>query len=239
MKNTIVIIVLGMLLLSCTTSSNGRTTVSVLHDITENDFIVVPTYTALVSELKLEDNLWDHHRFRYGYLTDIKHNNRYEIYIDKQTALFGNDFQRKKEISAIKKGIKSVLENPKDSLGHNHSSIWEPLVQEIYELQKDNLHRSTLYVYSDLRENNADWFSIYRNSDSLLLAHNPKQVERLYLDKATSLNPSDLVKVIVVFQPRTIAEDTSFTQISQLYKGVFAELNIPIEFVANLNTQKL
>jgi len=188
------ILLIGFLVISCSNQIEKRTTISVLEDRTENDFIAKPNPSDLISTLDIDLDIWADYRFRYGQLTDMEHTRKYEISIDSKFSLFENEFKRKKEIT----------------------------------------EESTLYVFSDLREN-APWFSSYRYRDSIQLVDHSEQVAKLYVQKAESFTVPINVEMVIVFEPKTILEDISFAKQRELYKGVCETLGIPVRFTANLN----
>ena len=231
MKRYIYILVLGLTMSACTNSEQTGVTISVLEDITEIDFVARPKSESIDSKFGLFDNPWQSARFRYGTMNSLVHNRRLELQIQSGTALTGNQLERDAEIAEFEKGIDSILSIPKDGKAYSHSSIWEPIVEELMVLQKDTLNQTTLYVYSDLQENNERWFSVHRYKDLMLLESSSDSIKDLFLEQAKSIrkNPSN-IRVIVVYEPQTMKEDKRFTQLRQLYKMVFSELGIPVEF---------
>ena len=103
-------------------------------------------------------------------------------------------------------------------------------------LQKDSISKSKLYVFSDLQENTR-WFSVFRVKDIHLLESQTDNLVEIFLRKSEGITPSDLIEVIVVYQPKTIAEDELFQKLKQLYLQLFSRLGISIKFTANLNSK--
>jgi len=236
MKNYIYILVLGLTLSACTNSEQAGTTISVLEDVTEADFTTRPDAKAISSKFDLFDNSWQSATFRYGTMNSLVHNKRLELHIEGGMALTGNQLVRDAEIAQFEKDIDSILSMPKTDKTYNYSSIWKPIVEELLVLQKDTLSQITLSVYSDLQENNKDWFSVHRYKDLMLLENHPDKVKDVFLKQATGIvtNPSNL-KVIVIYEPQTLKQDKRFAQMRRVYTDVFAELGIPIVFTAHLN----
>ena len=233
MVRIIYTLVLGILMVSCTNSSYERTVVSVLNDRTETDFALQPNADVIIPFFKLEGDMWQEGKFRYGNLTDLEHTSKYEVFLEGEVALFGNEFNRRSKVKQFTQEVTTILDQDTDSLGYDHSTIWEPIVKELHLLQQDTLEHTRLYIFSDLREN-ADWFSTYRYSDMQLLKKNPEEVQLLYLEKAQQIIPSQHINVIVVYQPQTLEEDQFFKDMSSLYREIFHQLGISISFVANL-----
>ena len=236
MKKYIYTLVFGSILMACTKSNDKGIVISVLEDTTETDFIARPHPDAIMPIFGFDNGLWHSVRFRYGSITSFSHNGRQEHFLDGATALLGNEIERKKEVSLFKQSVRATLEGPKDYSKGRFSSIWKPLVEELEALQKEREVPSVLYVFSDLRENNREWFSLYRYEDMMRLENEPEGVKKLFLEHAMAIERYDPnIRVVVVYSPSTLEEDASFSLLSQLYTSIFKELGIPISFVANLD----
>lgn len=238
MKRNIQFLVLWLILSACTSTEKESITISVLEDVTENDFIAKPGANAIVDQYGLENDLWQSVKFRYGRISNLIHNQRVEYVLGGETALLGNEITRRTDIKKFKADIKQSLELSRDSIGYPYSSIWEPLTAELKALQQFPNSQTTLYLYSDLQENNSDWFSVHRDNDLILLERTPKKARTLFLGKAEGIQKGKgNISVVVVYQPRTMKEDGDFSRMSELYRSIFRELDIPIAFTAQLNTK--
>lgn len=207
MKNVLTLLVWGILVISCTDSKTNGTTISVLEDVTENNFIARPTYKRLAPKLGLDADKWTSARFRYSTITGINYNQKQELSIEKQVPLLGNELQRKKKVHDFLKKVQSILEKPKDSSSRRYSSIWEPLIKELVTLQKDSTKNTILYLFSDLQENNALWFSVYRKSDLKRLKMEHEWVISLFLERAIGLTKTNKhIRIVVVYQPANSGE---------------------------------
>ena len=236
MRKGIYILVLWLTVSACTNSKQDGITISVLEDVTEKDFLAKPNADDFDSRFDLDTYPWRSTTFCYGSISSLHHNKRYEFSLSGATALLSNEMERKSQIQEFKNQIREVFLLQNDSTKHRYSAIWEPLVEELGRLQKDSTQNATLFLFSDLGENNPTWFSTYSKTDMRLLQNDPEKIHKRFIEKAEGLSgdTSDL-KVIVVYQPRNKPEDTRFKQMKQLYKAVFKELHISIEFTANLN----
>ena len=236
MRKYIYILVIGLTMSACTNSEQTGITISVLEDVTESDFIARPDTQAIRLLLDLEKNPWQATTFRYGAISSLVHNKRSSVTLGGGTALMGNQLERDDEIGQFFTKMGAILSQPKDSTVHQYSSIWKPIVQELKVLQKDSFNQITLSVYSDLQENNGDWFSVHRYKDLMLLEKSPEKVKALFLQEASGvIKGNSNIKVVVVYQPRTIQQDKAFTMMRKLYTAVFEELGIPIQFISNLD----
>jgi hypothetical protein len=236
MKKYIYIMVIGLMISACTDSENSNTVISVLEDITETDFVAIPDAQNIITQFDFETDLWRSATFRYGRINSLIHNSRDLVSVKQEKALLGNELERRSLVTNFNKDVKNILHKLKDSSIYNHSSIWLPIVEELKVLQKDSISKSKLYVFSDLQENTR-WFSVFRMSDIHLLEFQADALSEIFLSKSKGVTSSNLIEVIVVYQPKTIAEDELFQKLKQLYLQLFSRLGIPIKFTANLNSK--
>lgn len=235
MKQWMYILVFGLTMSACTNSEQTGVRISVLEDFTETDFIAKPNADVFRTKFGLENDPWQSANFRYGAISSLIHNKRMQTGLSGGTALLGNQLERDAEIAKFYADIDTVLTSIKQTNKHQYSSIWKPIVEELQYLQKDTMNVTTLYVYSDLQENNGNWFSVHRYEDLRLLQSNPNKVQELFLQQASGVRSSSNVKMVVVYQPQTMKQDSMFSQMRQVYTAVFKQLGISIEFVSHLN----
>ena len=228
--------VIGLRMSACTNSEQVGTQISILEDRTEEDFIAKPNANQIKQKFGLDEDSWKPAIFRHGHISSLVHNERAEVRLIGGIALLGNQLERDAEIDQFHAKTDSILNKQIDTSDYPYSSIWKPIVEELVYFQKDTINSTELYVYSDLQENNSEWFSVHRYKDMLQLERHAELVKELFLKHASRLNRTNTnIKVIVVYQPRTIKEDKAFALMKGLYRSIFNELNIPIEFVSNLN----
>jgi hypothetical protein len=229
-------VVIGLIVSACTVSNNSNTVISVLEDMTETDFVAKPSSKNIINQFSFDIDLWHSASFRYGRISSLVHNSRYFVSIDQEKALLGNELERRRLITNFNKDVRDILNKPKDSSGYNYSSIWLPIIEELKILQSDSISKSKLYVFSDLQENTR-WFSVFRIADIHLLESQTDALVDSFLSKSKGIKSSNVIEVIVVYQPKTIAEDELFQKLKQLYLKLFSSLGISIKFTANLNSE--
>lgn len=237
MKKYIYTMVFGLILSACTKKEDTTIVISVLEDVTETNFIAKPNAETITGFFGFQDDLWHSVTFRYSRITSLTMNSRDVISIEKEHHLLGNELQRRRLVADFKKKSTSLLQAKKDSAVYRYSSIWLPLIEELKEVQKDSAP-TEIYLFSDLREN-TKFFSTYKATDMSLLTQKPVAVLNLFLRKSERVQSSNRIKVIVVYQPRTIAEDELFQKLKQLYVQLFSRIGISIEFTSKLNTRSL
>lgn len=233
MKKLVIYVGLVMLLESCSNSPSGVRVV-VLNDITEVDFVARPEPSKIIDEFGLESDKWKSVLFRYSTISDISINREYEKSLKGEYTLTGNELQRKKVVAEFVREVDSVLSISNDVSPRNFSSIWKPLVKEIADLQRDTITPTKIFLYSDLRENSSFWSS-YRKSDIEKYNKDFESVKKLFLDQVTELKKgTNNINVVVVYEPRTPVEDGHYQRMVRLYKALFSELELSVEFIANL-----
>ena len=166
MKTFIYTLVLGLTLSACTTDKK-QTVISVLEDVTEADFLVTPESNTILSQFKLDRDLWQGVQFRYGSISSLVHNERIAYQLPSKTALLSNEIQRKTAVKQFKADVSKALKKDSYIAEHRYSAIWTPLVAEIKSLQAIPNSDNTLYLFSDLQENNPDWFSLLKYEDAI------------------------------------------------------------------------
>lgn len=237
MKTYIYTLVLWLMLSACTTDKK-QTIISVLEDVTEADFLVTPEPNTILSQFKLDRDLWQGVQFRYGSISSLVHNERIAYELPSKTALLSNEIQRKTVVKQFKANVNEALKRDSYIAEHRYSAIWTPLVTEIKSLQAIPNSDATLYLFSDLQENNPDWFSLLKYEDAIQLERNMESVVKLFVSRADGIRKGNKnIKVVVVYQPNNIKEDAAFSKMKQLYSAIFKALGISIEFIANLNTR--
>ncbi|WP_114490714.1 hypothetical protein [Candidatus Ulvibacter alkanivorans] len=236
MKHYSYILVIGLILSACTDTEHTGTVISVLEDKTEVDFIARPDPGTIKKGFGLDTEPWRSATFRYRTINSLQHNGHQQLHLEGGNALMGNQLERDVLVGEFLSEIDALLERPEQEETYRFSSIWIPLMEEIAHLQKDSLSHTLLYLYSDLQENNSDWFSVHRRADMELLQNKPEEVMALFLERSAQIDRNwQGLKVVVVYQPQTMEQDRRFGMMRNLYEELFGELGIAIEFESRTN----
>ena len=227
--------ILALLVLMGYGCTRSETSVTVLEDVTEPDFKTHPHPDAVIDNYGFDENLFTSARFRYSSISSLNHNAEFEFYLEGESNLLSNELERREAIKDFETSVEKVLFSQNRNGYHKYSSIWKPIVREIEKLQAYSGKR-LLLVYSDLQEN-SKWFSIHKRKDLHRLIKQRGEVKEQFLAEAQAIKPSDsLLKVIVVYQPKTMIDDERFTRLADLYRSIFTELDIPISFKTQINS---
>jgi hypothetical protein len=171
-----------MTFVACTSNENKQTSISILKDITEPDFIAYPSSQNVLPVFRLKTDKWQSVRLRYSVLSSILYNQQYEYTLPSEMALFGNETERNYEVKKFTSKITYVLDSLSSQYSENYSCIWEPVVKELSYLQGQT-SKSVLYVYSDLQENSI-WYSVYEKEYSKNQEADFLRTKLLFLGKA-------------------------------------------------------
>jgi len=222
-----------LLLMSCEDNTMTKT-ISVLKDTTEADFKARPEAETIITKFGLETNKWQAITFRYKRITHVSHTPQQEISLESGTSFVDNELERDNKVAFFKKELKKMLQDS-ISEGKQHSAIFKPLVKEIITLQQDSSSTSTIYLFSDLQENDPSFFSVYNPYHLKTLEQQPDKVKQRFMETAEGiLGQAQKVKIIVIYEPTTIAQDQKFTQMKLLYQSIFKALGVHIEFHSNM-----
>lgn len=229
---TITLFLLAIGIMSCEPQEASNINISVMEDITERDFKLSPSSESILPLYDFNNDMWKGAKFRYSVLSSINFNEQYNCSLPSETSLLGNEPQRKHLVKSFKNNVRFILDSSQHQNTESYSAIWEPIVKEMKSLQGKEISY-TLYIYSDLLENSS-WFSFYRKKDQRKLENRPKEIVELYLNKANGIKKHSHLKVIVMYQPRSVKEDADYQIMVSLYQQVFDKLELPISFKTNL-----
>jgi|GEM_PF-2251995 len=228
-------LILAILVLMGYGCTRSETSVTVIEDVTELDFLVHPHPDDVIDIYGFNENLFASARFRYSSISSLNHNAEFELYLEGKHNLLSNELERRDDIKDFENSIDKILFSQNGNGYHKYSSIWKPIVREIVKLQK-YAGEKHLLVYSDLQEN-SKWFSIHKRDDLHRLLTQRETVKEQFLGEADDIKQSDsLLEVIVIYQPKTIKDDERFSLLVDLYRSVFKELDIPISFKTQINS---
>jgi len=233
MNKYIIIGWLCSVLCSCTQTTSNTDVYSVLVDVTDKH-LAQPNEVEMI-QLIDGSNREGKIVFRYSQITDVNLNTIEVLALpSRKTGLLSNAVMEKKEERAFQQSLAGVLK-PRDSMAPTpHSAIFDPILRELYYLSRlPQRNHKTFIIYSDLRENNP-WVSIYSDSDRWTLEHDPEKLVNRYMEKVVNITTVENISVHVIYHPIDNRDSNEFTYLQNLYTKVFAELDIPISFSANL-----
>ena len=205
-----------------------------MEDTTERNFKRQPQYQSVIKHIGLNDNIWRGLIFRYTTLSDIDFNERKETQLSPEHKLTGNSYLRKKDVKSLQDEIANILEYPRDSIERKQSAIFVPIIRELDYLSSIEGSKKELLLYSDLKENDSEWFTFYRKTNFEKLQKVPDEVVETFLSQIPEGSNFDGVSIRIIYEPLNSEDNKEFRLMEGLYRKVFARLNVPISFSANL-----
>lgn len=126
-----------------------------LIDITENT-VNIPDPLSITENYKMEENIFNGAIYRLKKLSSIDYSQAHELRLNQTKPLLENESDRITEVNAFFSNITGTIELVQNTkTGTNHSSILQPVMNELELLKATTADQKILYVYSDLRENPA------------------------------------------------------------------------------------
>lgn len=209
-----------------------------MYDTTD-PFLAFPTASELNDYMKVVNT---HKRiiFRYRECSSVDITPSQQFVREaEQRGLFANQVQEKRKARAFKKGLAQLLSNVDTTSVSTHSSIFDPVVNELKKLSNiKNVDRKMLILYSDLMDNTV-WVSFYRHADKkLLYGHSPHLVQR-FATKLGHIKRDSTISIHVIYQPRDVYDSERYKHLRWLWSEVFTAHNISISFSANLSDARM
>lgn len=241
MKNIILFLAFELLLLSTSSCSNSNNIekvnyFSILEDLTEDNFKATPNSQDVIDYISIDKNKWQGYEIRYSSLTELDLNNLKYVSIDSEKKITGNDYLRKHKIEVFKDSIRSILNKETDTIADTESNIFFPILNELNTLSQLKGEQKELIVFSDLKDNDTEWFSFYNRDDFKLLKDNPEKVIQMYLNYVPENYSFSNVKLHIIYHPFDAKDNHEFRLMRVIYKEVFEKLGVSITFSANLLT---
>lgn len=234
MKQYYIIAALAILAIAgvgCAESGKTKTEISVMRDLTEAQ-IAAPDASEIMA--LYPGNTWDERIWRYQSISDVSLNPATVFALAASgSRLLANSFERDKEAAAFEAKISTFLDTvSSDTVGRNNSSVYIPVAIELNRLAESDADTRILVLYTDLMENTAD-ISFYRPKTLATLKTAPEEIRKKF-DATVELVDLSSVRVYIVFQPRSPAEDETFRLVSTFYKTLLESKGATVTVAANL-----
>lgn len=192
---------------------------SILVDITTPG-AEMPDSTSIKNSLAIQEDKWAGTSFALATISDVGYNPKCECKIAPASSLLDNLVERNHEVRQFWNCYRSAWKLLNDTLGREHSSVFQPIVYELELLLGSPATTKNLVVYSDLQEHSSV-FSVHDPQDFALLKKNPKAVlERL---EAKTPIPSSLAGITIqfIYRPLHPDDDERFSLMANLLRDAF------------------
>lgn len=187
----------------------------------------------IFSLLDIDKHIWQRNKVALQTLSNFEYNNVQEKELPFAFFLLSNPKKRKKEIVQFKTELDTALQSiyAIDS-GRTRSSIYEPVVRTLNELSKSKAHSKILIVQSDLQEN-TQVFSIYRESDYVVLQKHREQIIGRFT-KILPLQDIHGIEVYLIYQPKSDADNDRFILMANLFKEILEQKGAIVHIGSNI-----
>lgn len=229
-----IIAVIFALLPSCNAPKSPKTSLALVgHDRTEQ-MTAHPDAASLLPFLSLDEDPNQGAEIDFFDVTDVSLNKYVTFSLAAEKGSLANPFTRKRQIAKFKSDIDNYLDTAAhDTVGHDRSSVYHPMVSALTELAQSTATDRTLILYSDLAENEND-ISFYRPGTLALLRSDPDRIAAELAAKAPL--PDDLsgIRVYFIYQPSNPQSDALFQTVSSFYKSLLEKRNATVVIEGNL-----
>lgn len=187
----------------------------------------------IVSLLDIDKNIWQRNKVELQTLSNFQYNNVQEKELPFAFFLLSNPKKRKKDIQQFKTELDSALQSiyAIDS-GRTRSSIYEPIVRTLNTVSHSKAHKKILIVQSDLQEN-TQTFSVYRESDYLLLQKHREQIIERFTN-VLALQGIRGIEVYLIYQPKSDADNDRFILMANLFKEILEQKGAIVHIGSNV-----
>ncbi|MFN8266483.1 MAG: hypothetical protein U0T31_00615 [Chitinophagales bacterium] len=187
----------------------------------------------IVSLLDIDKHIWQRNKVELQTLSNFQYNNVQEKELPFAFFLVSNPKKRKKDIQQFKTELDSALQSIYDiDSGRTRSSIYEPIVRTLNAVSQSKAHKKILIVQSDLQEN-TQIFSVYRESDYLLLQRNREQIIERFTKVLALQNIQD-IEVYLIYQPKSDADNDRFILMANLFKEILEQKGAIVHIGSNI-----
>lgn len=220
------------LITGCANSSPHTSETVVMRDLTSTH-LAQPSAAEIIPFADLDSQIWNGAEFSYLNVSDVSLNPDRQTRIEVADQLRSNEFEREDAVAKFKNDIARIIENGQhDSIGREKSSIYIPVASQLNRLAASSATARTLFLYSDLMENESS-LSFYDTRTYGLLASDPAKLK----DRLAAQQPlADLsgITVYIIYQPETPKADDAFRRTSSLYRALLEEHGATVVIAANL-----
>jgi len=178
-----------------------------------------PTVKSILEPLDVQHNKWRGIRITFSAISDKDLNDRIVVELPPQSEWNGNIVEREAQIRLFIKQVQSALDNMRSLPTCTHSIVYRAIARDANSLTASHATNKYLLVYSDLYENNDD-LNFYRLSFIRELKQTPDKVERRII-KSMPLESLAHIKIWLLYNPTSFADNNRFMPIAELYKHLF------------------
>lgn len=172
-------------------------------------------------------DIWTAHFTRYGVISNTEYARMTMYTLESDVMYIGNEYERKAEVKEYTSKLQTLRHN--DSIEYEGSLIWAPLMHELELLGEDSMAITTIYLVSDLLENNS-WINFYDPKTRRLLKEDPESIRKVFHEKVPEIKYTGHMELVLVHEPYLDTKENEFYSliVEQIYRPIFTELGIKL-----------
>ncbi|TXD64209.1 hypothetical protein ESX12_15975 [Polaribacter glomeratus] len=184
-----------------------------------------------ISQIKyfFDDELYQNGKriFRFQTITNTSINKSFGASIAVADP-FGNSLQRKADIQKFYLRIDTLfaLKN-KEKNTYRSSSILNPLLKQLKEIQTSKTTRKVVLLYSDILEA-SDVFNVYKTHNQRLLIKEPNKVVQ-YIQSQITIPKLEGVELYIIYYPTDRINNRLFEKMTIVYQELFKDSGLKLQ----------
>ncbi|PQJ76494.1 hypothetical protein [Polaribacter glomeratus] len=226
MKNSFQLITLVLGIWGCNNLPTQSISLTVLSDRTD---LTIPKPSISQIKYFFDDELYQNGKriFRFQTITNTSINKSFGASIAVADP-FGNSLQRKADIQKFYLRIDTLfaLKN-KEKNTYRSSSILNPLLKQLKEIQTSKTTRKVVLLYSDILEA-SDVFNVYKTHNQRLLIKEPNKVVQ-YIQSQITIPKLEGVELYIIYYPTDRINNRLFEKMTIVYQELFKDSGLKLQ----------
>jgi len=227
---TLLMLLLSLILSSCTTSKQPIVDITILRDITDEQ-IRYTSYAEIREIFDFKKYLYYEHKVRVRELSDIRTGVSAESLLPAATEADIPENSRKSQVRGFLTQTEQILKTNSNYADKQQSHLYYSIGEELNRLALESKATNRIVIVnSNLLENNYA-FSVYRDNDRRMLFEHPDSIIRIF-ERQIPLQNLKGVHIYLVHHsdPET---DYLYTEMARLYSYYFGLKGAKVDVVAN------
>lgn len=233
---TLLVLSTLLLIAGCTqesTTQHHSTEHIWLVDITDPLELVIDT-TYVHTQLDIEHTLWEAKTITLSTITDYYNNPQKTFIIEEATPLMSNTHIRRAKINTFIHGIDSAIVAlpPSVSSTKNRSLVFTTIYKHLQHLSQSRATKRTLYIYSNLMENNPSGLSFYdKTTYEQLITHPDKVAEQL--QQEGQLPDLTGITIYLLYYPNSAEDNERYHTVATFYTHLLEQHHATVHLSAS------
>ncbi len=234
--NTLLVLSTLLLIAGCTqesTTKHHSTEQIWLVDITDPLELFIDT-AYVHTQLDIENTLWAAKTITLSTITDYYNNPQKTFTIEEATPLMSNPHIRRAKVNTFIGHIDSAIVAlpPSVSSTKNHSLVFTPISKHLQQLSQSRATKRTLYIYSNLMENNPNGVSFYDKATYEQLITHPDRVAE-QLQQEEQLPDLTGITIYLLYYPDNAEDNGRYHTVATFYTHLLEQYHATVQLSAS------